>query len=79
LHASVVLRQTGPDWLWQNPDHSMAQLHRRLFRMEIDLCNDQSRNFGALVMLDNQTIASLCLTAFLLSLAQELHRLFGCL
>ena len=35
----------------------MAHLHRRLFRMEIDLCNDQGRNFGALVLLKNQAVA----------------------
>ena len=37
--------------------YSMAHLHRRLFRMEIDLCNDQGRNFGALVLLKNQAVA----------------------
>ena len=37
--------------------YSMAQLHRRLFRVEIDLCNDPGRNFGALVLLKNQAVA----------------------
>ena len=37
--------------------YSMAHLHRRLFRVEIDLCNDQGRNFGALVLLKNQAVA----------------------
>ena len=36
---------------------SMTHLHRRLFRVEIDLCNDQGRNFGALVLLKNQAVA----------------------
>ena len=37
--------------------YSMTHLHRRLFRVEIDLCNDQGRNFGALVLLKNQAVA----------------------
>ena len=35
----------------------IAHLHRRLCRVEIDLCNDQGRNFGALVLLKNQAVA----------------------
>ena len=57
LHATVVLRPNPPDWLWQNPDHSMAQLHRRLFRVEMDLCDHNGRTFGALVLLKNQAVA----------------------
>ncbi|NCC05782.1 MAG: hypothetical protein EOM37_17475 [Proteobacteria bacterium] len=37
--------------------YSMAHLHRRLFRVEVDLCNDRGRNFGALVLLKNQAAA----------------------
>lgn len=37
--------------------YSTTHLHRRLFRVEIDLCNDQGRNFGALVLLKNQAVA----------------------
>lgn len=59
LHATVVLRPDQPDWLWQNPDHSMAQLHRRLFRVEMDLCDHNGRTFGALVLLKNQAVAPL--------------------
>ena len=72
LHATVVLRPNPPDWLWQNPDHSMAQLHRRLFRVEIDLCNDQGRNFGALVLLKNQAVAPV--SHYTLSRIEHLRR-----
>ena len=34
--------------------YSMAQLHRRLFRVEMDLCDHNGRTFGALVLLKNQ-------------------------
>ena len=37
--------------------YSMTHLHRRLFRVEVDLCNDQGRTFGALVLLKNQAVA----------------------
>jgi len=35
----------------------MAHLHRRLFRVEIDLCNDHGRNFGPHLLLKNQDVA----------------------
>ena len=37
--------------------YSMAQLHRRLFRVEMDLCDHNGRTFGALVLLKNQAVA----------------------
>ena len=37
--------------------HSMAQLHRHRFRVEIDLCDHNGRTFGALVLLKNQAVA----------------------
>ena len=37
--------------------YSMAQLHRRLFRVEMDLCDHSGRTFGALVLLKNQAVA----------------------
>ena len=35
----------------------MTHLHRRLFRVEMDLCDHNSRTFGALVLLKNQAVA----------------------
>ena len=35
----------------------MAQLHRRLFRVEMDLCDHNGRTFGALVLPKNQAVA----------------------
>ena len=37
--------------------YSMAHLHRRLFRVEMDLCDHNGRTFGALVLLKNQAVA----------------------
>ena len=52
--------------------YSMAHLHRRLFRVEIDLCNDQGRNFGALVLLKNQAVAPV--SHYTLSRIEHLRR-----
>ena len=35
----------------------MTHLHRRLFRVEMDLCDHNGRTFGALVLLKNQAVA----------------------
>ena len=72
LHATVVLRPDQPDWLWKNPDHSMAQLHRRLFRVEMDLCDPNGRTFGALVLLKNQAVAPV--SYFTLNRIEHLRR-----
>ncbi|MBM9612685.1 undecaprenyl/decaprenyl-phosphate alpha-N-acetylglucosaminyl 1-phosphate transferase [Desulfobulbus rhabdoformis] len=61
LYASVTHRQVQPVWVWHNPQHTMEQLHRRLFRVEMDLYNEKGRNFGALVMLKNQAEAPISL------------------
>ena len=50
----------------------MTHLHRRLFRVEIDLCNDQGRNFGALVLLKNQAVAPV--SHYTLSRIEHLRR-----
>lgn len=57
LYASVTHRRAQPDWLWHNPQHPMDQLHRRLFRVEMDLYNAAGRNFGALVLLKSQAVS----------------------
>ena len=43
--------------MMSDSDYSMVHLHRRLFRVEMDLCDHNGRTFGALVLLKNQAVA----------------------
>ena len=57
LHATVAMRQSPPDWLWCNPEQDMDQHNRSLFRVEMDLQNDEGVTFGTLLLVKNQAIS----------------------
>lgn len=57
LHATVAMRKSPPDWLWCNPVQEMDQHNHSLFRVEMDLQNDEGFTFGTLLLVKNQAIS----------------------
>jgi UDP-GlcNAc:undecaprenyl-phosphate GlcNAc-1-phosphate transferase len=57
LHATVAMRRKPPDWLWCNPTEELDQHNRSLFRVEMDLQNDDGVTFGTLLLVKNQAVS----------------------
>lgn len=57
LHATVAMRQSPPDWLWCSPHQEMDQHNRSLFRVEMDLQDDDGITFGTLLLVKNQAVS----------------------
>lgn len=57
LHATVAMRQSPPDWLWCSPTEELDQHNRSLFRVEMDLQNDEGVTFGTLLLVKNQAVS----------------------
>lgn len=57
LHATVAMRQKPPNWLWCSPTEELDQHNRSLFRVEMDLQNDDGVTFGTLLLVKNQAVS----------------------
>lgn len=57
LHATVAMRQAPPEWLWHNPHQKLNQHSRSLFRVEMDLQNDEGMTFGTLLLVKDQAVS----------------------
>ncbi|MBV5327486.1 MAG: undecaprenyl/decaprenyl-phosphate alpha-N-acetylglucosaminyl 1-phosphate transferase [Chlorobium sp.] len=72
LHATVAMRQSPPEWLWCNPYEEMDQHSRSLFRVEMDLQNDDGMTFGTLLLVKNQAVSPV--THYTLKRVEHLKR-----
>lgn len=57
LHATVAMRQAPPEWIWSNPHQKLNQHSRSLFRVEMDLQNDDGMTFGTLLLVKDQAVS----------------------
>ena len=57
LHTTVAMRQAPPDWFWTNPHEAIDQHNRSVFRVEMDLQDDDHITYGTLLIIKNQAVS----------------------
>jgi len=72
LYASVAMRQSPPEWLWSNPHEEMDEHNRSLFRVEMDLQDDEGMTYGTLLLVKNQEVSPV--THYTLKRVEHLKR-----
>lgn len=56
LTSSVTLRKTPPDWYWINPELELDEHNRSLFRIEMDLEDNNGNKLGTLLLVKDQRL-----------------------
>lgn len=57
LHTTVAMRKAPADWFWTHPHETMDQHNRSVFRVEMDLQDDNHLTYGTLLLIKNQAVS----------------------
>ncbi len=59
LSSTVTLRKAPPDWYWINPELELDEHNRCLFRLEMDMNDEDGIKLGTLLMIKDQRLIPL--------------------
>jgi hypothetical protein len=59
LSSTVTLRKAPPDWHWINPELELDEHNRCLFRLEMDMNDEDGIKLGTLLMIKDQRLIPL--------------------
>lgn len=57
LFSTITLRESSPDWDWTNPEIELDEHNRSLFKLEMDLNDEDGNKLGTLFMIKDQYIS----------------------